>query len=169
MRLVAVLAGLSWLLVPSGNLVAASAPRPPNILLINADDLGYGDLGCYGATKLRTPNIDRLAREGRRFTNAHSASAVCSPSRYGLLTGQYPLRKNFWGPIGLYQPHMGRLPDDELRRGFARVPRTDPLETRRSVSIDRKWQRNDLRTQVWFHVAGLAEKPREANDDDRAA
>jgi len=104
MRLVAVLAGLSWLLVPSGNLVAASAPRPPNILLINADDLGYGDLGCYGATKLRTPNIDRLAREGRRFTDAHSASAVCSPSRYGLLTGQYPLRKNFWGPIGLYQP-----------------------------------------------------------------
>jgi len=103
-RLVAILAGLSWLLLSWGNSVAASAPRPPNILLINADDLGYGDLGCYGATQLKTPHIDRLAREGRRFTDAHSASAVCSPSRYGLLTGQYPLRKNFWGPINLYQP-----------------------------------------------------------------
>lgn len=75
----------------------------PNIVLINADDLGYGDLGCYGATKVRTPNIDRLAKEGRRFTDAHSTSAVCSPSRYGLLTGRYPLRKNFWGPTPLNQ------------------------------------------------------------------
>lgn len=75
----------------------------PNIVLINADDLGYGDLGCYGATKIRTPNLDRLAREGRRFTDAHSPSAVCSPSRYGLLTGQFPLRRNFWGPIPFTQ------------------------------------------------------------------
>jgi arylsulfatase A len=75
-------------------------PERPNIVLINADDLGYGDLGCYGATLLRTPNLDRLAREGRRFTDAHSASAVCSPSRYGLLTGRYPLRRNLWGPVG---------------------------------------------------------------------
>jgi len=71
----------------------------PNIVLINADDLGYGDLGCYGATKVKTPNIDRLAVQGRLFTDAHAAAAVCSPSRYGLLTGQYPLRRNFWGPI----------------------------------------------------------------------
>ena len=80
-----------------------TAARKPNIVLINADDLGYGDLGCYGATKLQTPNIDRLAREGRRFMDAHTASAVCSPSRYGLLTGQYPLRKNFWGPADFQQ------------------------------------------------------------------
>jgi arylsulfatase A-like enzyme len=73
----------------------------PNIVLIFADDLGYGDLGCYGATKVQTPNMDRLARQGRVFTDAHSASAVCSPSRYGLLTGQYPLRRNFWGPISV--------------------------------------------------------------------
>lgn len=70
----------------------------PNIVLINADDLGYGDLSCYGATKVHTPNIDKLAAEGRSFSDAHSASAVCSPSRYGLLTGTYPLRRNFWGP-----------------------------------------------------------------------
>ena len=76
---------------------------PPNIILINADDLGYGDLGCYGATKIQTPHIDRLAREGRRFTDAHAGSAVCSPSRYALLTGRFPLRKNFWGPTPFTQ------------------------------------------------------------------
>ncbi len=76
----------------------------PNIVLINADDLGYGDLGCYGATKVQTPNIDKLAKEGRMFTDAHSASSVCSPSRYGLLTGQYPLRRNFWGPSAMRTP-----------------------------------------------------------------
>jgi len=69
-----------------------AAEQPPNVVLIFADDLGYGDLACYGATKLKTPNIDQLAAEGRRFTDAHSASAVCTPSRYGLLTGEYPLR-----------------------------------------------------------------------------
>ncbi len=76
----------------------------PNIVLINADDLGYGDLGCYGAAKVKTPNIDKLAEEGRMFTDAHSASAVCSPSRYGLLTGRYPLRRNLWGPIAMDTP-----------------------------------------------------------------
>ena len=74
-----------------------------NVILINADDLGYGDLSCYGATKVDTPNIDRLAKEGMRFTDAHSPSAVCSPSRYGLMTGQYPIRKNFWGPTPFTQ------------------------------------------------------------------
>ena len=61
---------------------------PPNIILINADDLGYGDLGCYGANLIQTPNIDKLASEGRIFSDAHTASAVCSPSRYGLITGR---------------------------------------------------------------------------------
>ncbi|MBM3862283.1 MAG: hypothetical protein FJ395_21890, partial [Verrucomicrobia bacterium] len=81
-----------------GHLVATAAEKP-NVVLIFADDLGYGDVGCYGATKVRTPNVDRLAREGRKFTDAHSASAVCTPSRYALLTGEYPFRKNLWGPI----------------------------------------------------------------------
>ncbi len=71
----------------------------PNIVFILADDLGYGDTGCYGATKIKTPNIDHLAQQGRRFTDAHSASAVCTPSRYALLTGEYPFRKNLWKPI----------------------------------------------------------------------
>lgn len=74
------------------------AEEQPNIVLIFVDDLGYGDLGCYGATKVKTPNIDKLAADGKRFTDAHSASAVCTPSRYGLLTGEYPMRGNIWGP-----------------------------------------------------------------------
>lgn len=80
-----------------------AAEKMPNVVLIYVDDLGYGDIGCYGATKVRTPHIDRLAKEGRRFTDAHSASAVCTPSRYALLTGEYPVRahagKGAWGPL----------------------------------------------------------------------
>lgn len=81
--------------------IAAAEQAPPNIVLIFTDDLGYGDLGCYGATKVKTPHIDRLAKEGRRFTDAHSSSAVCTPSRYGLLTGQYPHRKKLSRPVML--------------------------------------------------------------------
>jgi len=71
----------------------AAQGKPRHIILIYADDLGYGDLGCYGATKVATPHIDRLAREGLRFTNAHATSATCTPSRYALLTGEYPWRR----------------------------------------------------------------------------
>lgn len=64
----------------------------PNIVFVMADDMGYGDPGCYGAKKIKTPAIDRLASEGMRFTDAHSSSAVCSPSRYSVLTGRYAWR-----------------------------------------------------------------------------
>lgn len=88
--------------------LCAAEETPPNVVLIFADDLGYGDLGCYGATKVRTPNIDQLAADGRRFTDAHSVSAVCTPSRYALLTGQYPVRANngrgVWGPAPITSP-----------------------------------------------------------------
>ncbi len=67
-------------------------PALPNIVVIFADDLGYGDLSCYGSEKISTPNIDRLASQGMRFTDAHSAASLCSPSRYGLLTGTCPWR-----------------------------------------------------------------------------
>jgi arylsulfatase A-like enzyme len=76
---------------------AASAARAvdrPNIVLIYADDLGYGDVSCYGATKITTPNIDRVAQAGRRFTAAYATSATCTPSRFALLTGQYPWRRS---------------------------------------------------------------------------
>jgi arylsulfatase A-like enzyme len=83
------------LLVLAASPVAA-ADRP-NIVLIYADDAGYGDFGCYGATAVQTPNIDRLAREGLRFTDAHSAAATCTPSRYAMLTGEYAFRQRGTG------------------------------------------------------------------------
>lgn len=58
---------------------AATPSRPPNIVLILSDDVGYGDLGCYGATRVKTPNLDRLAAQGLRFTDAHSTSSTCTP------------------------------------------------------------------------------------------
>jgi arylsulfatase len=77
-------------MLTSGTSVIA-APRRPNIVMILCDDLGYGDLGCYGSS-IRTPNIDRMAAEGVRFTDFYAANPVCSPSRAALLTGQYPTR-----------------------------------------------------------------------------
>lgn len=74
--------------------LVAAAQQKPNVILIYTDDLGYGDLSCYGAKKINTPNIDKLAGNGVRFTNAHSTSATCTPSRYALLTGNYPWRKS---------------------------------------------------------------------------
>lgn len=116
------------LFIACGNACIAAKP---NIVLINADDLGYGDVGCYGATKIRTPNIDRLAIEGRRFTDAHTASAVCSPSRYGLMTGQFPLRKNFWGPL----PFTNELTIDTAQPTIASVLKSAGYDT----AIVGKW------------------------------
>jgi arylsulfatase A-like enzyme len=73
--------------------VSAQTSEKPNIIIILADDLGYGDVSCYGATRLKTPNIDRLANQGLRFTNAHCTSATSTPSRYSLLTGEYAWRR----------------------------------------------------------------------------
>lgn len=69
-----------------------SQPPPPNVVMVVADDLGWGDLGCYGATRIQTPAIDALAASGTRFDDCHAASSVCTPSRYAILTGQYPWR-----------------------------------------------------------------------------
>ncbi len=68
--------------------------RPPNFIIIFCDDLGYGDIGCFGSTKHRTPNIDRMAAEGMRFTSFYSTCGVCTPSRSSLMTGCYPRRVN---------------------------------------------------------------------------
>ncbi len=75
----------------------ATAAEKPNFVIIFTDDQGYGDLGCFGSTKIKTPNIDRLAKEGRKFTNFMVASPVCTPSRAALLTGCYPKR------VGMHQ------------------------------------------------------------------
>jgi arylsulfatase A-like enzyme len=71
--------------------------QKPNVVLIYADDLGYGDLSSYGAKLIKTPNIDKLAKQGLRFTRAYSTSATCTPSRYSLLTGRYAFRRNDTG------------------------------------------------------------------------
>ena len=77
--------------------VARGADKP-NILLILADDLGYGDVGCYNPeSKVPTPNLDRLAAEGMRFTDAHSPSTVCTPTRYSIMTGRMAFRLNYRG------------------------------------------------------------------------
>lgn len=69
------------------------AQQKPNVIVIYVDDLGYGDLSCYGATKIATPNVDKLAKTGLRFTNGHTTSATCTPSRYALMSGEYPWRE----------------------------------------------------------------------------
>jgi len=81
--------------------------QKPNIVFIMADDMGYGDLSCYGATKIKTPNMDSIAADGIRFTDAHSPSAVCTPTRYGVLTGRYCWRSKLKrGVLGGYSPAL---------------------------------------------------------------
>src|SRR5262245_7532656 len=78
-----------------------AAERPPNIVIVYADDLGYGDIACFGNKTIRTPNIDSLATDGIRFTDFYVAQAVCSASRTALLTGCYP---NRFGILGALNP-----------------------------------------------------------------
>ena len=89
--------GLTGLVVTSTVSCGQNKASNPNIVLIYADDLGYGDVGCYGAKGIPTPNIDRLAAQGLRFTDAHASSATCTPSRYSLLTGEYAWRRKGTG------------------------------------------------------------------------
>src|SRR5262245_16291424 len=101
----------------------AQPPSRPNIVLIYTDDLGYGDTSCYGATNLRTPNIDRLAKEGLRFTDGHSAAATCTPSRYALMTGEYAWRKKGTGVLPgdaslIIEPGRTTLPSLLQKAGY---------------------------------------------------
>jgi arylsulfatase A len=93
---------------------ALAAPKP-NIVIIFTDDLGYGDLGCYGSPFIRTPHLDRMAAEGLRFTDFYSASEVCTPSRAALLTGRYPIRSGMCGNRRVLFPNSkGGLPPAEI-------------------------------------------------------
>jgi arylsulfatase A len=84
----------------------------PNVVLIYIDDLGYGDVGAYGATQIKTPNVDKLAAGGMLFTNGHCTSATCTPSRYGMMTGQYPWRKEGTGILEGDAPLI--IPTDKI-------------------------------------------------------
>jgi len=99
-----------FLQTAAAGLAGAAAQRPPSVVLIFADDLGYGDLGCYGGS-IRTPNLDRMAREGVRFTHFYSANPLCSPSRAALMTGRYPTRVGV--PRVLSPRDTTGLPDSE--------------------------------------------------------
>ncbi len=97
-------------------LLSALAPSPTathtNLIVLFADDLGYADLGCYGSTTIRTPRLDRMAREGMRFTHFYAAAPFCSPSRAALLTGRYPIRAGV--PNVLFPTEKTGLPPSEI-------------------------------------------------------
>jgi arylsulfatase A-like enzyme len=116
----ACLAALTVLFVAN----AAFAQGRPNVVIIYTDDLGYGDTSAYGATTIKTPNIDRLAKEGLRFTDAHSEAATCTPSRYSLLTGEYAFRKPGTAILPgnaalIIEPGRTTLPSIFMKAGYA--------------------------------------------------
>jgi uncharacterized sulfatase len=143
-RVVAGLSGREYELDRTRALLAGIPPSSalgelPNIVVILADDLGYGDLSCYGSQSIHTPHLDRMAEEGARMTNACATAALCSPSRAGLLTGRYPVRTHVTMPLypaaapmdiifnagGVYPYGVRGIPEDEilipevlLRRGY---------------------------------------------------
>ncbi|QGY42550.1 sulfatase-like hydrolase/transferase [Maribellus comscasis] len=111
--------------------------KPPNIVLIFVDDMGYGDLGCYGATQYQTPNLDKIASQGIRFTNFYAAQPVCSASRAALLTGCYPNRVGIHGALKP-NSNIGLNPDEET---IAEVLKKQNYKT---AAIG-KWHLGDLR------------------------
>jgi arylsulfatase A-like enzyme len=100
-------------------LAAAQQPAPPNVVLIITDDMGYGDLGSYGATDIRTPNLDRLAHEGARLTQFYANASTCTPTRAGLMTGRWQQRVDLELPLGMVRPA-------DYDRGLAANGRTLP-------------------------------------------
>ena len=115
--------------------------RRPNILLILADDLGYGDVSCYNSqSKVATPHVDQLARGGMQFLDAHSPSTVCTPTRYSILTGRMAFRLNYrgvftgaGGPCLITEDRL-TLPQMLHNAGYA-TPKTTPMARPRMTSI----------------------------------
>ena len=121
--------------VSDASAIRAADRTPPNFVIIFADDLGYGDLGCYGHPQFKTPRIDRMAAEGARLTQLYVPTPYCAPSRGTLLTGRYPWRHGVWrnpapdaniNDVGIpgQRNHTGRSPQirrlrDDLHRQMA--------------------------------------------------
>lgn len=108
---------------PNRQTARSASTKPPNVIIILVDDAGYGDISAYGAKSITTPAIDRLAREGLRFTDGHSTGATCTPSRYSLLTGEYAFRKRGTGVLPgnaalVIDPARGTLPGMMKRAGY---------------------------------------------------
>src|SRR6266851_3548836 len=95
-------------LVAGAPVRALASPAPPNVLFILADDLGYGDLSCYGRPDYRTPVLDRFATQGIKFMSAYAAAPVCTPTRCAYITGRYPNRL----AVGLEEPLRAQSPPD---------------------------------------------------------
>ncbi|MGB4726296.1 MAG: sulfatase-like hydrolase/transferase, partial [Thermogutta sp.] len=114
--------GAAWLV----DVAQADQDVRPNLLVILADDLGWGDLGCFGSSDLQTPHIDRLAREGMRMLNFYANCPVCSPTRASLLTGYYPdvvgvpgvIRTHSWNSWGYLNPKVELLPNFLAKAGY---------------------------------------------------
>jgi arylsulfatase A len=151
-----------WLLCAASLALTTFAAERPNIVFMLADDLGYGDVQCLNPTagKIKTPNLDRLAQQGMTFTDAHGASAVCTPTRYGILTGRYPWRTRLQsGVLGGFSPPLikpGRLTVPALlkQQGYATIcigkwhlgltwPRPDSKSAVKAKGAD------ELRTADW--------------------
>ena len=135
---------------------ASEAPRKPNIVLLLADDLGWADLSCFGGSAVRTPNLDRLAETGTRFTQFYAASAVCTPTRASILTGRYPLRFDI----------QGHFPDDEshLPQGVVTLPKL-LKQAGYSTAHAGKWHLGGLHLQHIADRAGSIPGPREHGFD----
>ncbi|MGE0608505.1 MAG: sulfatase [Pirellulales bacterium] len=150
----------------------------PNIIWIFADDLGYGDLGCYGSPTIRTPQLDRMANEGLRFTDFYSAAEVCTPSRAALLTGRYPIRSGMCGQRRVLFPNStGGLPASEVtiaellkERGYATAhvgkwhlgiqPGARPLDQGFDQSLGLPYSNDmDARANLPRGASGLADPP----------
>lgn len=117
---------------------AAPSPPQPNIVFLYADDLGYGDLGSYGSKVAATPNLDRLAREGTRFTQFYVSHCVCSPTRASAITGQYPSRHRIFGHLATMKNNAARGMPDWLDVNAPSVPRALQRAGYRTAMIG-KW------------------------------
>ncbi|MEN8126711.1 MAG: sulfatase-like hydrolase/transferase [Planctomycetota bacterium] len=97
------------------DVIAVEKPVPrPNFLFILVDDLGWADVGCYGSSFYETPNIDKLAAEAMRFTDAYAACPVCSPTRASIMAGKYPARMDTTDWFGAPQPSSGQFKNQSL-------------------------------------------------------
>jgi len=100
--------GLSTLSIATTSLISCTKPQTPNFIFILVDDLGWTDLGCYGSTFYETPNLDKLAASGMRFTDAYAACPVCSPTRAAIMTGKHPVREELMEIRFCYISHFIR-------------------------------------------------------------
>ena len=143
------LLGAAGLLAAAALLHAAPAAGKPNIVFILTDDLGWADIGCYGSTFHETPNLDRLAEEGMRFTDAYAAAPVCSPARASILTGKDPARLR----ITDWLPGREDKPDQQLKR-----PAIQPFLPLDEVTLAEALQAGGYKT-AFFGKWHLGESP----------